>query len=477
MKLPLFILIICLFFLVFTACTSEPGPALDPTEIQSNSTAVNSKPERTLTPTSANSTKSTSTTSPLGAHFEDLDGVEIQFWHPWIQGTDRAIQALVERFNAENKYGVVVTAISHSGGLYQDVWLGLNSGSFPVVVAAPNYFLQSWDNVGNFIVDLGDYLDDPEFGLAGSEISDFFPFIWEQDVFQGERLGLPAFRSSNLIFYNQSWAKDLGFDTPPDTPKDFKQQACAAAAASTASLDNPGVGGWIASMDPSVLMSWIMAFGGDGINTAGDGYHFTSNQVEAAFDFYYSLFNSGCAWIPENHSPNDAFAARQGLFYSSSLVGLEAQAEVFEDGEYQDEWTTIPYPSQDGVPVINLYGPSYAILNSAPSGQLAGWVFISWLVRPENQAVLVEAGGYFPASRSVIHELDDYSLTHPQWLAAQDLIPYSRSEPVFGSWSVARWALSEAAAAITNPDFSTQEIPNLLGELDTLLAEIHVQKR
>jgi ABC-type glycerol-3-phosphate transport system substrate-binding protein len=124
-----------------------------------------------------------------------------------------------------------------------------------------------------------------------------------------------------------------------------------------------------------------------------------------------------------------------------------------------------------------VYGASLAILESNPERQMAAWLFIDWMTQPENQAQFVQAGSYYPARAAALEFLADYATDHPQWAAALDLIPYGKVEPDFGSWEVARWALSDAMNQLINPDFSNEEIPSLLEELDTLLAEAHLQNR
>ena len=59
----------------------------------------------------------------------------------------------------------------------------------------------------------------------------------------------------------------------------------------------------------------------------------------------------------------------------------------------------------------------------------------------------------------------------------RDLVSLGRFEPVFGSWSVGRWALSDALAMLIDLNLSSDEIPILLGDLDSLLEEIHAQQR
>ncbi|MCJ7701623.1 MAG: extracellular solute-binding protein [Anaerolineales bacterium] len=465
-----------LLILIFSACS--PQAVITPDLAPAGDVVVpaTQTPRVTSPPAIETAASPTQEIVPLGLKPQDLKGLSLRFWHPWTQENARAIQALVERFNQENAYGILVEATPYSGDLYQDLRTGIGGGSLPHVAAAANFQLQSWDRDGNIIVDLGSYLDDPEWGLSASEISDYVPFIWAQDVYQGKHLGLPVYRTAALIFYNQSWAQELGFDSPPATPEAFKEQACAAAAASGVSVDHPGVGGWIAANDPASLMSWVLAFEAEPLDQQVDVYEFNTPQAAAAFDFIKGLFKSGCAWVPEDPYPNAEFASRQGLFYSSSLGGLLDQEAAFEDEQNSDQWVVLPYPGPSGDGVINLYGPAYAILKATPAEQLAAWVFIHWLAQPENQVSLAEASGFLPTRHAGYDLLGTSDGKHPRWSAAWDLVSYSRSEPVFGAWGVARWALGDAFEALINPDFTRQEIPLLLEDLDALLAEISANR-
>jgi ABC-type glycerol-3-phosphate transport system substrate-binding protein len=419
---------------------------------------------------------------PLGIETDDLQGVAIQFWHPWTHETANVVESLVDQFNTQNPYGIIVDARGDGGNLYQNVQEGIRTGMVPDVAVGLNYQIQSWDNNGNFITDLNLYVHDPEWGLAAAEIADFFPYRWDQDLFKGKRLGLPAQTSAAILFYNRSWAQELGFDSPPGTAAEFKEQACAAAAVSinTALSVNGasnGIGGWIASTDPGSLMAWFLAFGENGVNESGDGYAVDTPEAGEAFAFIKSLFKSGCAWIPENRFPVEEFASRKGLFYSSDILSIPYQQSAFEVNESVDEWLPIPYPGVEGTPAINLYGPAFAILKTTPEQQLATWLFIKWMTQPENQVLLSEATGYLPTRASTFDLMGQYARVRLQWEAAWKLTSYSRVEPIFGSWVIARWALSDAVAELISPEFSSERIRPLLKELDALLAEIHIQSR
>jgi len=469
------VLWIILIVIGLIACSTGDNQISGPVVTEGSLSLQTRTPRITNTPTLETTVRPVVTPTPLGLTTDVLQDVTIRLWHPWSGSKARTIELLVDQFNIENDYGINVEVASHGDDLYLDVRSGLGSQLAPEIVAAINYQIQSWDNYGNAIVDMNIYVSDPEWGLKESELSDFYPFMWEQDLFNGKRLGIPAYRSSTLILYNQSWARELGFADPPTTTAEFKEQACAAAASTP--LENPGTGGWMASTDPATVMSWVLAFGGDGIDEKGDGYDFNTPDVEAAFGFIKSMFKSGCAWLPDLHNANEAFAARQGLFFSSSLAELPAQVKAFELLGSQDKWSVIPYPAKQDAPVINLYGSSYTILASTPAKQFAAWLFIKWVTQPENQAAFAEATSTLPTRISVPPLVENYARVNPRWAAAQDLISLSHAEPVFGSWVVARWTLSDAAIELVGSGFTSEEIPLLLKNLDTILAEIHIQNR
>jgi multiple sugar transport system substrate-binding protein len=422
------------------------------------------------------------TPAPLEIDIRDLQAVDLQFWHLWTQEMESAIQSLVDQFNAENTYEIVVNASSHGDNLSQNLLEGIRTGTFPDIAVGRNFQIQTWDNYRDIIVDLNTYVYNPDWGLSPADIADFYTSRWDQEMFKGKRLGLPAQTSAVVLFYNQSWAQELGFNKPPVTPAEFKDQACSAAANSISTAlssesDTNGIGGWIASTDPAAVMAWMMAFQSDVVHQSGEGYRFDTPEAEDAFAFIKGLFRSGCAWIPGTPYANDEFAARKGLFYSSDITGIPFQLTAFEASDSEDEWIPIPYPGEAGEPVINHYGSAYTILESTPEKQLAAWLFIKWMTQPENQAVIVKTSGHLPTRVSAMNLLDEFARSHPQWSAAQDLLPYSKVEPSFASWMVARWAVSDAVTELVHPDFPSDHIPLLLEDLDALLAEIHDQYR
>jgi ABC-type glycerol-3-phosphate transport system substrate-binding protein len=452
-----------------TACTA---PTPSPTDTAAPQITPTRKPTRTPAPTDAPTLEPTPTSPAAGVTSPDLQGVTVKFWHPWTKNKEYAILSLVNEFNADNEYGILVTAFSQGRETYQNVTAALGSPDAPQVVVGYNNQLQSWDNQSGQILDLNAYTNNPEWGFPPDVQADFSPVAWAQDVnAAGKRLGVPIYRSAIVIFYNQTWARELGFDSPPATPDELREQACAAAAA-----NNDSTGGLLMTGDISTHMSWLMAFNGGLLTPNGSGYQAVTLENEAAFTFLRSLLDDGCAWVPDAYYPNQEFATRRGLFYPSSIAGLPYQEAAFEDANRFDQWTVLPFPGVDGEPVVNLYGPAYGILQSTPEQQLASWIFVKWLLQPENQARFIEASGYLPVSMSALDHLTDYAADHPRWVQALDFIPYAQTEPALGSWGVGRWAFGDAVDELLAPDFSAAQIPDLLTELEARLNEIHAEQ-
>ena len=280
---------------------------------------------------------------------------------------------------------------------------------------------------------------------------------------------MPFFRSTVVIFYNQSWAQELGFDSPPETPEELKEQACAAAAA-----NNDSTGGWIATTDISTNMSWLFAFNGNLLHPSQDRYQAATPENQAAFNFLRDLLDAGCAWKPGAYYSNQEFATRKGLFYPSSIAGIPYQINAFEEANNFDQWIVLPFPGSTKDPVINLYGSALAIFKTSTEEQLASWLFIEWLLEPQNQAQFIEASGYLPVSQSAMFFLEEYAAENLLWSKAVDLIPYGQFEPAFGSWGIARWAFGDAIDELFDPDFSSEQIPALLGKLEETLNETHL---
>jgi multiple sugar transport system substrate-binding protein len=456
-----------------------PQVEATPTAAPAAATKTVPRPASTATP------PPTDTPPPLrtiDVSADQVRGTILHFWHPWSGVAGEVIRQQVDEFNLSNPWNIVVVpeAASSYDRLDEGTRLALATGKAVDIAAGYLYQAQAWDTIQP-LVDLRPYVEDAQWGLPAAEQADFYPAFWSQEVVDGRRLGIPAQRSAQVLYYNTTWAKELGFSAPPVTPEQFSQQACSAARAnrSDSGTQNDGSGGWIASNDYAALLSWIYSAGGDVLRSPEPGagqpaYNFNTPLTKEVLTSFKSLYDLGCIWLSQESFPESDFAARRGLFATGSLMDIPYQAEAFNRAGSRDAWTVIPYPSPDLNPAAVAYGPSYFVFASAPERQLAAWLFLKWMLMPQNHARFVEAGGSFPLRKSEMSYLTGYQNRYPQWAAALALIPAARPEPALPSWSEVRWALNDAATQVFRSYFRVEQLPAMLALLDQTAADLQL---
>ena len=469
------IVVFVLALMFLSACESTPTAA----PRSATATTVSDSPVPKLTvdvPSRSTPTSSATPGSRMGVDSAELHGVSLQFWHTFSGETEKTIRELVGTFNVENEWGIRVNLVHQVSldELSANLDAALQSGDTPDLVTGYVYQAQEW-NSSHKIVDLAEYVNDPVWGFTTQEQEDFYPVFWEHEVVSGKRYGIPATGAGQMLFYNVTWARAMGFTTPPATPKQFEQQACAATRANLQddNPDNDHTGGWIISTDYSAMLGWIEAYGGEVVNSQGSGYQFNTSQAADVFTFLRGLYNEGCAWLTTNDAPDTDFAARRGLFATGSVSDIPYLEEAFGREPNQDQWTVIPFPSPQSQPAIDVYAPAYVMLTSTPKKQLATWLFIKWLASPKSQAAIVQASSSFPVSEAALEALESYKKGHSKWAAAVDLLPDARPEPSFQSWSTVRWAVHDAATQLFRSYFTIDQVPNLLKLLDETAADLH----
>jgi len=404
-----------------------------------------------------------------------LRGTQINVWHPWF-GTEASLfESQVAKFNSENEWGIVVNAQGKGNfsELFSQTSATLEDRLNPQVVVALPEQAFSW---GDKVVDLNTYVNDPQYGLRTEDVLDFPPAVWDQENLDGKRFGVPAERTARFLLYNQTWARELGYTTPPATSTDFEQQACAAhkALAADADSENNALGGWIIDTEPMTPLSWLLAFGGGAQEE--NGYRFLTPGNIAAFKFVKNLQTKGCAWVPsQDLTVYDRFAARQALFATASLDELSAQARAFLAAGNKDEWTVLPFPG-DKQTAFTLYGSSYVMLDSDDVNRLASWLFMRWMLSPDNQVNWVKSTGFFPLRTSEMGQLADYAVEHPQWAAAVKMLPEGKQSPRLASWRVVRTMLGDGFGdmfdTIRHPDLTEGQVPLILRQMDTTVTDL-----
>ena len=418
------------------------------------------------------------TPSPVSTEAVDLNavslpaGIELEFWHPWSGELANLMAELVEQFNQDNQWDIHVTTQVHADQLVllQDMEQVAANGDYPDVVAAPSAYLKSWYRQGWPLLDLTTYVDSADYGLETAQVQAFLPVFWKNDLLDEVRLGLPAYRDGRFIFYNQSWAEQLGFEAYPQTSADFQTQACAAATANLADaqLENNGTGGWLFDTQSLTLLSWLRAFNGDDLIRADGEISFVEAGSQTALEYLFDLYNQDCAWTGKQGEPFQYFADRYALFYSGDNQDIFTQEIVNQNAKSDDNWMLIPYPSDSSRPVVFVDGDSYAIFQKDVDKELAAWLFLRYLSSTENQIRVVEATGSLPLSTITIGQLSDFRQAHPVWDQSLQYLALAQPIPDTPGWMDAEAVLSDMAWQLKFTA-AKENLPAILSEAERIV--------
>jgi multiple sugar transport system substrate-binding protein/sn-glycerol 3-phosphate transport system substrate-binding protein len=386
----------------------------------------------------------------------DPSGQTVVWWHNHSGSREELLNGIIAEFNSSNECGITVEGQNQGG--YDEIRDKMNASiaageaAAALIVGYQND--QAFYQLNDALVDLDIFVNDPTWGLTEEEQADSYPVFFEQGIhpaFDNQRLGFPPNRSMEMLYYNQTWLEELGFDGPPTTPEEFQEMACAAAEA-----NGDGTGGYILRDDASGMASWTYAYGGDILAEDGVSYTLNDPAVAESLAFLKGVYDAGCAYFFTEGFPNTEFAARRAVFAQGSSSGIpfyenDIATIAGEEGRDPDVWGVAAIPHTTPDPVQNVYGGDVMIPVSTPEQELAAWIFVKWFTEPENQAKWVEASGYFPTRQSTNEFLAEYIETSTggaQWGQALELMPFGVYEPQLISYDQVRRAMSEAFNAI-----------------------------
>ncbi len=328
--------------LLFISACGQASPSPTPTPVPSPVDTKTPGPTRTIAPTHP---------APIGIQPADLKGTRIKVWDAFAGPAQDVFSSQVNLFNASNEWGIWVdpTGFGDYSSLFDAVNTSLEAGAAetPGLVASLPEQTLTWA-ASNAVVDLAPYLADPAWGMNAESLADIPPVFLAQDNVGGKQWGLPAQRSARFLFYNLTWARELGFQDPPATTADFRKQACAANAffKTDASPSNDSYGGWIVDTDWQTSYSWLLAFDGSVVEAGLYGFRTDPNLI--ALQFLKRLYDDHCAWLPlEPASFNsfDAFARRLALFISCGSLRYSSSGRCHEQPE---EWRPMGIDSLPG---------------------------------------------------------------------------------------------------------------------------------
>ena len=400
----------------------------------------------------------------------DLSDISIRFAHPWAGEAAEIFEDIAREFSLTNPWNiwVDVEAYGSETALLETLQLNLENDDTPSLIAAHPYYLSALEGYAS--VDLFDYIDHEDWGLDGDEKGDI-PQIFLDHFSTGDNLrALPVAPQAMVLFYNETWAEEIGYASIPTDDDAFRAQACAATEDNLAdvNIDNDGTGGWLINFVPNVMAGWYLAFDGDLAEDATP--QFNDHAEQDAFGYLKSVYDDGCIWIGRQPEPYFYFANRYALMVAGTLDQIPAQTGWMTQAENEDQWTSIGFPGPNGETTMIVNGPGLSITADTLERQMAAWLFAKHLIEPEIQARIVRNLYTLPVRNSAMQSLSELERQYPQWGQAVSMLEIAKTVPVSEGWGIAQWVLQDAAYRIFQAP--AIEMEGILEELDSTIEEL-----
>ena len=374
----------------------------------------------------------------------DPSAQQVALWHQYTGAREEALQDLVDLFNATNEHGIVVTGemFRHHDDIYYKMLQGIHGAGLPELVVAYQNQVQAYHKAGA-VVDLTPYMNSAKWGLTDVARADYFPAFLEQDNIDGVQTAFLPNRSMEILYFNEDWLGELGYEVPPRNWTDFAEMCRRAARQPfSRSLDKKRSIGFMLDRDASRLASMIFSRGGDVIAADASSYTFDTPEAKASLQMMRDLISEGAAALVSQRDADRArFSSGQSLFAMRSSSGLAVFDDQVKAGA-DFVWNLAPVPYEGERPIQNVYGASLAVVTSTPGKQLAAWLFIKWFTEPEQQDRWVSKSNYFPVRQSIARRLGTYFRT------AYTLLEYGKPEPSVGGYEPVRNLMLDAMVAI-----------------------------
>ncbi|HLZ30189.1 MAG TPA: extracellular solute-binding protein [Chloroflexota bacterium] len=462
------------------ACSSGPTASAPAATTAPAAPAPTTAPAAAPKPTTAPATAPTSaaaaaapaqaaslalTNPPTTAQMVDsinLQGqnVEVTYWHNRPQTDQDLLQSMLDDFNKSNPYGIVAHA-EIAGAAYPDVYNKVNAA---IQAGQPPEMSVAYQNQAAFyraqgaVIDLTPFLKSTKYGLSADDLKDYFQAFLDSDQnpqFAGERLGFPAQRSMDVLYYNADMLKQAGLDKAPRDWKAWEDAAC--------KVSNGQTSGWAVQHDASTFAAVIFGHGGQLLADDGKSYVFNSPAGVESLAMMQRMFKNKCAVeVPtsERNGEQNRFGAGTAMFTLGSSSGLPFyQQAVAGGGKFN--WS-IDMPPDNGKPAINLYGASISVYKTTPEKELASWLVLKYLGEKAQTTRWATATGYLPVRQSAKQDVINAFKNDPKWGSVADsyakmfdFAQYSKIESPVAGYDPVRTLIDAQVMTRVMTDFTT----------------------
>ena len=340
------------------------------------------------------------------------DRVTITFWHSFVSSTIPALEALIERFEAEHP-GIRIDAqyIPTGDALVQKLVTAVQSGNAPDVSWVCSHYME--ELVAADAIYAVDHFDDRPDRLTEDERADLYPALVQYASWRGTMYSLPMEATNLGILYNKDHFREAGLDPerPPETWGELQDMARRLA------RDDNGDGrferaGFVVPAAPAtgpqgsyMMWQWIPFL------WQGGSYLIDEAQTQVLFDepggvealtLWQDLYEAQNLRTFNTQEPLTPFISGQVAMMLDGPWNLPRYDRLMPN----IDWGIAMLPAGPEKRATVVAGEYLAIFKQTEHPD-AAWAFLKWMIQPETQAFWSQESGYLPVRKSVL-ELPAY---------------------------------------------------------------------
>ena len=370
-------------------------------------------------------------------------------WHSLAGARERALQVLVDQWNAANRTGSVVVAERRDAALMRNAMLdGKARGAEPALtLATPSMAALLFRN--GLARQLDDYvaLSGDQGGFSPEDRADLFDFVFRSGrTREGRTIGIGYGGAARAMFYNRDWLRSEGLDGPP---RDLDRLATVCGRASD---PLKGTQCLISQADAATYADWLYMFGGslatdEGVQTYAPQF-LSQNSITATARV--GIFaNAGLIRRALNaEQPRDEFAAGRSLFSFDWTDQLADYRSAVKDGA-NFEWGIASPPTPAGAGQVGYQGWVWTLTPGDAEREDAAWRFVRWMLDEPQSAVWAARTRELPVRVTAVNRLR--SREGLDAASADALIRLARqavATPVISGWGCIETGLGDAMAEV-----------------------------
>ncbi len=384
-----------------------------------------------------------SANSPTGGKVDSKGHVTLDFWYALSGDSGKAVEELVNRFNASQ---AAITVVATYQGDYTSamakIYSSIAGNSLPNVTQVGGAPLLGSSGV---LVPMTDFIQaDPSF-----DINQILPAFLDYNTADGTLWALPFNNSVPVMYYNKNLFTNAGLD--PAAPPQNLDELLAAAQKLTLDPGNTGTPsqrGLNFRDDDQWYLSALFLENGAQIVSADQSQVLYNSPEAVAMLQLWGDWATKYKVMPVNQhaeAQTDFQAGKLGMFVGSSalVTSLESSA-TFELG-------VAMFPAVGTVRKAPIGGGSLAVFkNKDPRITQASWDFVKFMASKASQIYLTTQTGYIPIYKDALDwpEIKALFDVDPNRMAAIQELDYAVAIPEFSALGESDLALRQAIQAV-----------------------------